>query len=206
MCGDLRRPLRGALVALVCAALLAPHAASADQRRERKAAEAHKEQGKAYYRVELYDKAIDEFKQAYAFTKEAGLLFNIGRCYEKINDRLNALQYYEEYLKTSPADVTEVNARVELLRRQIEQEKGDYSQRQEETRRRQKANDHVAAATRLLGERQFDAAIVEYSSAYQLTRDAEMVFLTAEAYRGKGDKAQAVFEYRRFADLAPFGS
>lgn len=206
MTGELRKPLRGALAALVCAALLAPHPAVADQRKDKKTAESHKDQGKAFFRVELYDKAIDEFKKAYDLNSEAGLLFNIGRCYEKINDKQNALKYYLDYLATAPADVTEVNARVELLRRQIELEKGTLDQRQEEDARRKKAADHVTAATRLLGERQYDAAISEYSSAYQLTRDPEILYLTAEAYRGKGDKAQAVVEYRRYLDQAPSGT
>ncbi|MGE0550932.1 MAG: tol-pal system YbgF family protein [Kofleriaceae bacterium] len=54
--------------------------------------------GKRLHDAGDFDGAIREFLAAYALTPHSGLLFNIGRSYEKKGDLAHALDYYQKVL------------------------------------------------------------------------------------------------------------
>jgi tetratricopeptide (TPR) repeat protein len=50
--------------------------------------------GNCNYELKSYSLAIDFFKKGYAINKLGGFPFNIAQCYESLNDKKNALDYY----------------------------------------------------------------------------------------------------------------
>ncbi|MBK8012679.1 MAG: TonB-dependent receptor [Deltaproteobacteria bacterium] len=57
--------------------------------------------------------------RAYEERPHRNLLFNIARAYESLGDGARAIETYERYLETSPADATKVRARVARLRTRL---------------------------------------------------------------------------------------
>ena len=201
------RILRGVLATVVCSALCLPAVALADDG-ETNSAESHAEQGKAYYRVQVWDKAVEEFEKSLALDPLPETMFNIGRCYEKLNKLDKAVQYYQRFLNATPegADgVVETRARIEILRRQLASTQAERTKRRTEELRRKQATTHHTNATAFINSKQYDEAIAEYTKAHKLGGDAEFIFYIAEAYRAKGDKARAVVEYDRYREKAPAG-
>lgn len=86
---------------LVVAALATPAFAQRKKDRE-KAAIAHYEQGQRHYNLGEFDKAIEEYKAAYALTNAPGLLFNIAQAYRLKKDYEQALFFYRTYLREDP--------------------------------------------------------------------------------------------------------
>ncbi len=58
--------------------------------------------GKRFYDVADYAKAIDAWKQAYVLASAPMLLFNIGQAYRLSGDCLQALRFYASYERESP--------------------------------------------------------------------------------------------------------
>ena len=104
-----RRPIvAGALGALILAASLAtsapalaaePHGA-ADPRTEK--AREHYLQGDAYYKLEKYGNALQEYEQAYLAKQDASFLYNIAQCRRLMGDKAEAIKFYRQYLKDAP--------------------------------------------------------------------------------------------------------
>src|SRR5690242_13216941 len=65
-------------------------------------AKAHFEQAETHYRLQEYDQAIVELKEAYRLFPSPLFLYNIGECYRNMKDYSDALTYYENYLDKSP--------------------------------------------------------------------------------------------------------
>jgi tetratricopeptide (TPR) repeat protein len=93
-----------AAVAVAVAALASPRALGAAP--DRKAAEAEGrdlyQKAIAHYDLAEYDRAIDEFKQAYELTNKPELLFNLAQAYRAKKDWANALHFYRTYLSRKP--------------------------------------------------------------------------------------------------------
>lgn len=63
----------------------------------------HQQYGLSYYRMEMWDKAIEHYKEAYRFNpKFISALATIAYCYEVRKDFKSALLWYEKYLKVAP--------------------------------------------------------------------------------------------------------
>jgi hypothetical protein len=64
-----------------------------------------------------FNRAADEFEAAYAITKDAVLLFNIGESYEKAGNARGAVRYYRKYVAEQPqaTDRSEVDRRIQAL-------------------------------------------------------------------------------------------
>jgi tetratricopeptide (TPR) repeat protein len=102
----LRRPI--AAGALMLAALLAagPAARAADPHppidaRTEKARE-HYQQGDAYYKLDKYASALQEYEQAYLAKSDPSFLYNIAQCHRLMGAKAEALKFYRRYLKDAP--------------------------------------------------------------------------------------------------------
>jgi tetratricopeptide (TPR) repeat protein len=192
-------------------ALVWTGAAAAQTREEQDRADAHYEQGKAYFRVGAYDQAIEEFTAGYALVPKPGALFNMARCHEELGDKQAAIWNYKRFIDADAgsAAVAEARARVLVLERELAEAEAAKSARAQEERKAAEAAakiaSQVAAADRHFAAGAYDQAIEAYRAAYTAGSDPELVFKIAEAYRKKGDKPAAVVEYVRYRELAPAG-
>jgi len=86
------------LAVLACAA--AAHAQSND---DISRARTHFEAGRALYQLGNYNEALREFAAGYQLAPRPQFLLNLGQCYRKLDDLINARLMYERYLKDAPA-------------------------------------------------------------------------------------------------------
>jgi tetratricopeptide (TPR) repeat protein len=102
----LRRPI--AAGTLMLAALLArgqtaraadPHP-PVDARTEK--AREHYQQGDAYYKLDKYASALQEYEQAYLAKSDPSFLYNIAQCHRLMGAKAEALKFYRRYLKDAP--------------------------------------------------------------------------------------------------------
>ena len=158
-------------------------------------------QGEAYFKAELYDKAVAEYRAAYELAPRPGLLFNIGLCYEKLGNPARAVDYYGRFLSAEPAGpkAPEARARREAL---LERIVAQQSEAERQTAARQ-ARD---AGKTALETGAYDTALEKFAEANEALDDPELLFFVAEAYRGKGDRILAATEYRRYLETAPNGA
>ena len=76
-------------------------AASADDTRTENA-RAHYLQGDAYYKLDKYANALQEYEQAYIAKADPSFLYNIAQCHRLMGNRAEALKFYKRYLKDAP--------------------------------------------------------------------------------------------------------
>jgi tetratricopeptide (TPR) repeat protein len=76
-------------------------AASADDARTENA-RAHYLQGDAYYKLDKYANALQEYEQAYIAKADPSFLYNIAQCHRLMGNRAEALKFYKRYLKDAP--------------------------------------------------------------------------------------------------------
>ncbi len=187
--------MRYGLLALACGLAVAgaPGVSQADDRQR---ADEHHEQASAFFRVEAYEDAIEEWKASYDLYPNPNRLFNIGRAYEELGDKDEAVRYYREYVEEDPRGqaVSEANARAVSLERQLE------SQRAEQERR-----ESLSEARSLMSERDYQAAIAAYKRAFEISGDPAIVYEIAQARRLDGDRRAAIAEYDRYLEIAPDG-
>lgn len=90
-----------AVLAATCALLLASTAAAqeVDADRERRARQ-HYEAGTAYFDTGDYESALREFREAYAESPHAELLYNVYLCQERIGNLSEAVEALEAFLET----------------------------------------------------------------------------------------------------------
>jgi len=104
---------------------------------DKESARIHFEAAKKLYKSEKYSEALDLFMKAYSRYPKPEILYNIGKCYEKLGDYKNAIKFYEQYLLLNPVaeDRTEVQELVKNLKEAIPKseqthpvhKKGDYN-------------------------------------------------------------------------------
>jgi tetratricopeptide (TPR) repeat protein len=80
--------------------LLAGGVARAQSRTEK--AREHYLQGDAYYKLDKYREALQEYEQAYIIKSDPSFLYNIAQCHRLMGDKLEALKFYRRYLKDAP--------------------------------------------------------------------------------------------------------
>ena len=69
--------------------------------------------GECYYLQQNFNLAIKYYSQALAVNNNIKSLYNIGLCYEKINDNKNAAKYFKNVIKQNP---DHVNSREKLIK------------------------------------------------------------------------------------------
>ncbi len=88
------------LVALGLCLLLSPRPAHADAGQAR----AHFDKGRAYFQVDEYRKAIEEFKAAHVEKPDPAFLYNIAECYRHLGEIQEALTFYRRFLSTAASN------------------------------------------------------------------------------------------------------
>ena len=98
-----------------CALLLAAAEPTEDAARE------HYRKGEAAYDRHDYDRAIDEFQQAYDLSNAPALLFNLAQAHRLHGDWSQARDLYRSYLRDSPdaPNRADVQARIDEMDRRI---------------------------------------------------------------------------------------
>lgn len=186
-------------VIAVAVALIAVRPAAAQSKLDQ--ARKHFDQGEAYFKAGTWDKAIDEYNAAYALVPRPGLLFNIGLCYEHLEQPSRAVDYYDRYLKAAPdgGKATEARARREAQMRLVKKQRADAD-------RAKKAAGERAAGKNAMTAGDYDQAIAHLTSSYQLAPEPEVLFELAEAHRAKGDDILAAEAYRRYLAASETGT
>ena len=88
--------MKAACIALLVLAATSARAQSVDAGRE------HSDLGNLAYEAGDFERAVDEFKQAYALSLKPTLLFNLAQAYRYKNDYAQAFQSYARYLELEP--------------------------------------------------------------------------------------------------------
>jgi tetratricopeptide (TPR) repeat protein len=80
------------------------------------------EAGSAYYKQGDYDKALEQFEEAYRLDPLPELLYNIGQCHERLQDYTDAIDAYSRYLEQDPAaqDRQAVEQKIKNLQQKLE--------------------------------------------------------------------------------------
>lgn len=71
-------------------------------------AKIHFQAGALHYERGAYEKAIEEFNEAYRLTQRAALLYNIAQAYEKLGKLPEARDHFKRYLESGQAEPGEV--------------------------------------------------------------------------------------------------
>ncbi len=98
-------------------------------------AKKHFELGQEYYQTADYTKALEEFEQAYRLESLPELAFNMGRCYEALNNLERALQYFRLYLEKKPStpDKAVLELRIKNIEKRLAQQNLARQKQQEQT-------------------------------------------------------------------------
>src|SRR5438132_11178353 len=80
----------------------------------------HFDAGVAAYEVGDYHRALEEFLTAQRLHPVPAFDYNIGRCYDRLEQLDDAIQHYERYAGTHPPDAEKVTTRIIELRRRLE--------------------------------------------------------------------------------------
>ena len=56
------------------------------------------------YKIDAYKESIDAYRASYECFNTVNSLYNIGLCYDNLNDPAKAKEAYKEYLKHHPND------------------------------------------------------------------------------------------------------
>src|SRR5689334_11515142 len=77
----------------------------------------HYAAGKAYYEKKDYQNALLEFEAARIAKALPAFDFNIGRCFDRLEQHAEAIEAYERYVASQPPppDVDEVRTRIKVL-------------------------------------------------------------------------------------------
>jgi len=86
-------------------------------------AKTHFEAAKSYYNQGKYEKALDEFQEAYRLQPCAEISYNIAQCYERLSILDKAIEYYKKYLDEKPdaKDAQAVKEKIESIFQRLEQ-------------------------------------------------------------------------------------
>ncbi|MCX7943191.1 MAG: tetratricopeptide repeat protein [Deltaproteobacteria bacterium] len=69
---------------------------------DKESAKIHFEAAKKLYKSEKYAEALELFMKAYSRYPRPEILYNIGKCYDKLGDYANAIKFYEQYILLNP--------------------------------------------------------------------------------------------------------
>jgi len=92
-----------ATVAVAIVLALGTHstARAADKKHNDKA-RAHFETGTAYFRLEKYPEALQEFEQGYLEKQDPAYLFNIAKCHRQLGRSAEAMRFFRRFLDETP--------------------------------------------------------------------------------------------------------
>lgn len=75
------------------------------------------EAGRAYYEQGNYEKALEQFEEAYRLDPQPEILYNIGQCHERLGQFEGAIEAYQAYIDESPGaeDLQAVTEKIKML-------------------------------------------------------------------------------------------
>lgn len=111
-------PMRSALSLVVVASLLA-NVVRANEDPDTEVARKHFNAGRTFYDAEQYENALTEFEAARRVKAHPALDYNIARCLDRLERYQPAIEAYQRYIATNPADVEEMRQRVEVLKQRL---------------------------------------------------------------------------------------
>ncbi len=78
--------------------------------------------GRAAYDAGRYEEALTQFQRAHSLSGRNELLFNIGQSFDRLRRDADAIEAFERYLETGPAQDEQVaiEARLAILRRHVQ--------------------------------------------------------------------------------------
>ena len=104
--------------------------------------EALSEEGAAHFAAEEYEEAIRKFEIAYEIEAVPNLLYNIGRCYEQLEEWDDAIHYFEEFIRSPDIEsdardhaMDRVQSLREIRRAEADSSEYDDAEEQEELAR-----------------------------------------------------------------------
>jgi tetratricopeptide (TPR) repeat protein len=86
-----------AAVVIATAAFGIPGHAATDKAGSEKARE-HFKSGEAFFKLEKYKEALDEYEQGYMARSDASFLYNIAQCHRLMGNKTAALRFYRRFL------------------------------------------------------------------------------------------------------------
>jgi tetratricopeptide (TPR) repeat protein len=105
---------------------------------DKELAKRHFLKGQHRFEQKEFQEAADHFEKAYEITGASDLLYNIGRCYEELENEPVAIEKYKMYLRLNPdaKDKDEVNGRiVALLQKEGDSKKSRRSEEDDDYER-----------------------------------------------------------------------
>jgi tetratricopeptide (TPR) repeat protein len=90
--------------------------ARGDDNPDMEIARRHFRRGSELYQAGEYEQAIVEFKAARRAKPAPAFDFNIARCYDRLEQLDAAIEWYEHFAESKPADLAEIRTRIDELR------------------------------------------------------------------------------------------
>ncbi len=93
---------------------------------DKESAKIHFEAAKKLYKNDKYSEALELFMKAYSRYPRPEILYNIGKCYDKLGDYHNAIKFYEQYVLLNPQaeDRKEVEELIKNLKEAVKRPEG----------------------------------------------------------------------------------
>ena len=145
---------------------------------DEKRAEAHMAKGIALEGEGSFEEAILEFSAAQAIAPSPETSLHIGECHEALGKTLMATVSYKRYL----IEIGDVPQAAEMRKHVAELE----------------ASFHVAEGKRLIGDKQFAAALKEYEAAQKAKPDPKVWYDMGVCHEELGEPALAIESYQRY--------
>ena len=147
-----------------------------------------------------YEKALALFQEAYTAAPGPELLYKIAQCHSKLKHTQEALNTFEAFLQSTPAnDPLRGSAEKQMTALKEEAAKP--------TTLTETAQDELlqakAKAEAAFAAQKYQEAVVSYQKAYSIDPAPALLFLTAESYRLLGKKQEALSTYQAFLEKAP---
>ncbi|MCX7959580.1 MAG: tetratricopeptide repeat protein [Deltaproteobacteria bacterium] len=120
---------------------------------DKESARIHFEAAKKLYKSDKYSEALELFMKAYSRFPRPEILYNIGKCYEKLGDYQNAIKFYEQYvmLNLQAEDKEEVEELIRNLKEAIKRpEERDKYLKKDSAKTRDKIIGYSLASAGLL--------------------------------------------------------
>ena len=168
-------------------------------------AAAYNNRGNAYYRLNQYEKAIEDFNMAIEFNpKYAKAYRNRGNVHFKLNQYEKAIEDYKKAMGLNPNLAEAYNNRGLAYHKlnQYEEAIKDYKKAIELDPRG--ANAYYNRGNAYRGLNQYEEAIKDYKKAIELDpRDANAYYNRGNAYRDLNKHEEAIEDYNKAIELSP---